>query len=962
MRPSWFLLIALVLVTVAVTAGWGFFRVHQGRQFRADLILATRDLDAGRLASARTRLVALTARRPADGEAAYRLGLCEEARGSTPAALECWARVPPDSPFAVKAAIRRARFFIDAGKLAAVEETLLPLQRRAGPDAAELRQVLELAYRFEGRIGDVRALIVESWSHAPDPALVLRRLWVLDHSAFPVGVVSALLKGGDDQDDRVVLGRANLAIMNGRLDEAARCLDICRTRRPGDPAVWRATLELGRASHDPSTVWRAVEHLPADVLSEGETLRLRAWFAAREGSSENELKALRAVVSEEPGNTAARDRMAELALARGDAREAERLRRRKLEVNTLAARYKELIERDGRAKSAGDLGRIAGLLGRRVEARGWELIRADSSSREPFVIVEDAGATLAEQLADLKPKEGPPSTVRSDGTSADTPEFSDDAERAGLSFVYDNGHSGRKQPPPPEAMGGGVGLLDYDGDGWLDVYVVQGGPFPSGQSSTQEGDRLFRNKGDGTFEDVTERAGIAGLGRGYGHGVAVGDYDNDGKADLFITRWRSYALYRNKGDGTFEDATARAGLGGERDWPTSAAFADLDGDGDLDLYVCHYLAYDETNPRRCAHPDSPSRHDCNPLDFEALPDHVFRNVAGRFVDVTEAAGMLEHAGRGLGVVAADLDGDGRVDLYVANDMSANYLYRNLGGFRFEEVGMLSGAAASAEGGYKAGMGIACGDLDGDGRLDLAVTNYYGESTTFYRNLGGGMFADHTEAIGMAAPTRFLLGFGISFLDADNDGRLDVLSANGHVHDRRPQYPWMMPLQLLTAGASGRLLDASARGGDPFRPPHLGRGFAAGDLDNDGKLDALVVCQNEPMVYLHNRTGSANEAGHFVVLGLEGTKSNRDGVGAIVNVRAGSKNWIAPRLGGGNYQAAGDPRLHIGLGTATRLDQVEVRWPSGKIDRYAAFDADTGYLLREGADTPLPLVGWKGKRR
>ena len=441
-------------------------------------------------------------------------------------------------------------------------------------------------------------------------------------------------------------------------------------------------------------------------------------------------------------------------------------------------------------------------------------------------------------------------------------------------------------------MGGGVGLLDFDGDGWLDVYLVQGGPFPSGQSASQDGDRLFRNKRDGTFEDVTERSGLAALGRGYGHGVAVGDYDNDGRPDLFVTRWRAYALYRNKGDGTFEDATARAGLGGDRDWPTSAAFADLDRDGDLDLYVCHYLKYDETNPRRCSHPDSPAKHDCNPLDFDALPDHVFRNDAGRFVDVTEAAGLFESTGRGLGVVAADFDGDDLVDLYVANDMSANYLYRNKGGFKFEEVGVVAGAAASADGGYKAGMGVACGDLDGDGKIDLAVTNYYGESTTFYRNLGGGMFADHSDAIGLSAPTRLLLGFGIAFVDLDNDGRLDVLSANGHVIDPRPRFPWMMPLQVLSMGPTGRLVDVSARAGALFQPLHLGRGLAAGDLDNDGRVDALAVCQNEPVVYLHNQT-RRESTGHFLVLAprrdeVESRRRRRDGDGPVRDTAMGGR--------------------------------------------------------------------------
>ena len=327
------------------------------------------------------------------------------------------------------------------------------------------------------------------------------------------------------------------------------------------------------------------------------------------------------------------------------------------------------------------------------------------------------------------------------------------------------------------------------------------------------------------------------------------------------------------------------------------------------------------------------------------------------MDITNSAGLWESTGRGLGVVAADFDGDDQVDLFVANDMTANYLYRNKGGFKFEEVGAIAGAAASAEGGYKAGMGVACGDLDGDGKLDLAVTNYYGESTTFFRNLGGGMFGDHSTAIGLSAPTRLLLGFGIAFVDLDNDGRLDVLSANGHVIDPRPRFPWMMPLQVLCMSASGRLIDFSARAGALFQSLHLGRGLAVGDFDNDGQVDALAVCQNEPLVYLHNQTRS-DSTGHFLVLRLEGTKSNRDAVGATVTVQCGERRWVAIRYGGGSYQSANDPRLHFGLGSAVKVDQVEVRWPTGMIDRFSGLVADTGYLLREGDSVALPLKGFQ----
>ena len=510
--------------------------------------------------------------------------------------------------------------------------------------------------------------------------------------------------------------------------------------------------------------------------------------------------------------------------------------------------------------------------------------------------------------------------------------------------MHDNGHSGNNVRPP-ETMCGGVGLLDYDGDGWLDVYAVQGGPFPPTSLVQGEGDRLFRNRGDGSFEDATVRAGIASFPRGYGHGVTVGDYDNDGRPDLFVTRWRSYALYRNKGDGRFEDVTDHAGLGGTRDWPTSAAFADLDGDGDLDLYVCHYLFYDPSNPRLCEHPGSPGKYDCLPRDFPSLADHVFKNEHGRFVDVTSQAGFVDPNGRGLGVVAADFDDDNRIDLYVANDMSANYLFHNLGGFRFEETAEAAGAAASADGVYKAGMGIACGDLDGDGLLDLAVTNFFGESMTFYRNLGHGLFADDTALFGLLSPSRPLLGFGVAFLDVNNDGWLDLISTNGHVLDSRPRIPWKMPLQLMAGGHGGHLKDVSDRAGEPFRPLHLGRGLAVGDLDNDGRIDAVVVNQNEPLVYLHNQT---DRPGHFIRFSLEGTRSNRDAVGTRVTLRCGGRRQTAERIGGGSYQSASDPRLHFGLGDLRQVESVDVRWPSGQLDHYERLDADREYRLREGA--------------
>jgi len=947
MRSRW-LWITLSLGLIALV--WGGWSWVEERRFRHELGAAKGEMARGLHQLARQRLAALSQRRPRSAEAAYQLGLCEEVLGHNPAALDAWSRIPATDAFARKAAIARARMFMNMGQFAPAEAIFLTVPRDQGLEAEQARQALLLLFHIQGRTSEVRELTIESWVHAREPAVVLRKLFLVDHAAFPISHVKKSLETADPNDDRVWLGNANLSAWIGRFDEASRWLMRCAELRPDDEPVWRARLDLARATGDAETVRLAAGHLSAGRFTPGELLELRAWLAAQTGDAALEGRALASLVETEPGNIGAWDRLAELALLAGRKTEAEGFHKRKAEFNGLREQYKRLLNRDDRAEHARELARLAARLGRSIEARGWTLIERGRAESESLLLDADRGyfahpptekldTRLAGLLSRLKTNSPASPAVHSTGA----PLFVDDAETAGLRFVHDNGHRPRN-PPPPEAMCGGVGLLDFDSDGWLDVYVVQGGPFPPVDSTASQGDRLFRNRGDGTFEDVTEGAGIAAFRGGYGHGVTVGDYDNDGRPDLFVTRWRSYALYHNKGGGRFEDMTQQAGFGGDRDWPTSAAFADLDGDGDLDLYVCHYLAYDPSNPRRCTHPESPSKHECDPLDFPSLPDHVFRNDGGRFTDVTANSGFVDPDGRGLGVVAAHLDDDDKIDLYVANDMTANYLFHNRGSFRFEETGQVSGAAAGADGGFKAGMGIACGDLDGDGLADLAVTNYYGESTTFYRNLGQGLFADHSAAVNMAAPTRRLLGFGIAFFDADNDGWLDVLSANGHVLDPRPQIPWTMPLQLLEGSPGGRLTDVSERSGAPFGPLHLGRGLAVGDLDNDGRLDAVVVAQNEPLIYLHNHT---KNRGHFIAFSLEGTKSNRDGVGARITISAAGRTQTAERHGGGSYQSASDHRIHFGLGAATSVATVEVRWPSGQIDRHVGLIADRRYRLQEG---------------
>jgi tetratricopeptide (TPR) repeat protein len=976
-------------------------------------------MTAKRFAIAREQLVGLATTYAGDSEVQFLLGECELARGNREEALAAWAKVGKSSPFFGRAALGRATHLINSGRYRLAEEVLIDsLADRDRPERFELERAQSRLYRFEGRTDDVRRVLRSSFAQAPDPASILRELWFHDTTPVPVEALLLALEKADASDDRVWLGLANQAILTGRFADAATWIDRCLAARPTDVSVWRARLDLAVASGRPEGVWEAIEKLPAEALEPAAIHALRAWLAALRQDSALELTELAAVLETAPGNARALERLSVLTLKAGKQVEAERLRHRKAEVDRAQAEVRKMML-DGQelAPRAADLATLMNTLGRPFDARGWKLLaetqitpaaatkpgtgeprafftgsaaaraRALASDyANPSILEQENGAplreprgtpagpssrisgisrpTLADAFADLRALKisemGVGTATRTESAAKTTsPAFVDDAERSGLRFAFDNGRTPRFLMP--ETNSGGVALIDYDGDGWLDVYCVQGGalidlvePRPSPRT---DGDRLFRNQRDGTFRDVTQEARIAAVvwNQGYGMGVTVGDYDNDGHPDLFVTRLERYVLLRNRGDGSFEDASERSGLAGRRDNPSSAAFADLDNDGDLDLYVCHYMIWDPANPPVCVN-EKGNYFYCSPQKVQPAPDHVFRNDNGHFVDVTAAAGFTDVEGRGLGVVAADVDGDNRVDLYVANDGTANFLFHNKGGFRFEETGLEAGVAGSAEGGYRAGMGVACGDLDGDGQPELLVTNFYGEGTTVYQNLGQGLFADRSAATGLGLATRYLLGFGIALADITNDGRLDVLITNGHVNDNRPYYLYAMPSRLYENQPDGRFVDVSDRAGPPWSVERVGRGLAAGDVDNDGRIDAVILAQNEPVAYFHNQTP---DRGNFVTFALEGTKSNRDGVGARVSILAGGQRQVSQRTGGGSYQSAGDPRIHFGLGKSTQIDRVEVRWPSGTVDRYGPISAGAGYLLREGDKSPRPLAGFQG---
>lgn len=525
--------------------------------------------------------------------------------------------------------------------------------------------------------------------------------------------------------------------------------------------------------------------------------------------------------------------------------------------------------------------------------------------------------------------------------------FVDRAGQAGVDYRYDSGASDRFFIA--DTMGGGVGLFDYDNDGWLDIYFVNGCAIPFEGKASPHPNRLYRNQADGTFRDVTAKAGVGG--QGYGMGCAVGDYDNDDDLDLLVTGLDRTILYRNRGDGTFEDVTARAGVVTDR-WTTAAGFADLDADGDLDLVVITYVEIRQDDSLECRDYSGRRIH-CTPGRYAALPDLLYRNNGdGTFSEVSRSAGFAGPDGRGLGLAIADFDSDGKLDLFVANDASRNFLFRNLGGLRFEEIGEQAGVAFNGSGRATASMGVVADDLDGDGLIDLFITNLVNESSTFFRNLGESLFVDATLGAGLDAPSRPKTGFGAAALDADLDGRLDLFVANGHVDDR----PWansrMAQSALFFWGRDGRFVVAERPGKSYFARAVVGRGAAAGDLDNNGRVDLVVVHRDAPAALLYNEASAA----HWLGLKLLGTRSGRTPIGTRIGVQTKSGSIVRWLTSGTGYLSSHDPRVWVGLGPETTVERVEVKWPTGRVQTWRNLDVDRIFEIEEGRDELRPTPG------
>jgi enediyne biosynthesis protein E4 len=538
--------------------------------------------------------------------------------------------------------------------------------------------------------------------------------------------------------------------------------------------------------------------------------------------------------------------------------------------------------------------------------------------------------------------------------------FLDVAGRAGITFHHDNAASSEKYLI--ETMGAGCGWIDYNQDSLLDLYLVNGAATGAYRPLQPLRSALYRNNGDGTFTDVTTAAGVGAEGL-FGMGVAVGDYDNDGFPDLLVLGYGRCILYHNNGNGTFSDVTAHAGVENSGRWASSAAWFDYDNDGRLDLIIANYVDWSPEHNFYCGDRAPGMRSYCHPDDFHGLPPTLYHNNGdGTFTDVSRSSGLGLKGGNGLGVVTFDYDNDGWQDIFIANDHMPNFLFHNNRDGTFREVGYLAGVAVSADGQFEAGMGTDAADTTGSGRLDLIVGHLDMQLARVYQNMGDQTFEDATLRSKLAYSTYHMSTFGTRFLDYDNDGWHDLFLANGHVLDNIERYhadtKYAEPKMMFRNTGRGIFENVSDQLGPDFQLPRVSRGAAIGDFDNDGDLDILVSNNGQTPQLLRNDGGNTN---HWLEILLIGTKSNRDGVGARVKVSAGDLVLYDQRKGGMSYQSAQDPRLHFGLGLRSRIDAVEIIWPSGIVTKLSNLKSDQIVAVKEGTgivERPFPRVSWK----
>ena len=529
--------------------------------------------------------------------------------------------------------------------------------------------------------------------------------------------------------------------------------------------------------------------------------------------------------------------------------------------------------------------------------------------------------------------------------------FTDIRKQAGIAFLQDSTQTEEKLYL--ETMGTGVGWLDYDQDGLMDLYFVQSGPTELYKPDHPMRSALYHNNGDGTFTDVTEKAGVAAENH-YGQGVAIADYDNDGYPDIYVTGYQRAILYHNNGNGTFTDVTAKAGVADEGGWSTSAAWLDYDHDGYLDLVALNYIEWSANNNLWCGEKRPGYRSYCHPGNYKGQRIKLYHNNHdGTFTDVSDSSGIGKPEAKGMGVVAADFNNDGWTDIAVANDSWPNFLFINKKDGTFQDVSFVSGIAASEDGRYEAGMGIDAADISGDGRQDIYITHLDFELNRLYTNNGDGSFTDATFSSGIGNKAILLSGVSMKFVDYDNDGWPDILQLNGamvdNVHLYHSEVSYKEPLLMFRNLGKGQFekIPDGALGVD-FSIPIAGRGIATADFNNDGAVDIAINNRGDYPMLLRNDQPHDATGNHWLEILLIGTKSNRDGIGASLKLIAGGETHVEQAKGGMSYMSASDPRIHFGLGKRGKIDALEITWPSGAVERLKDVPVDKIVAVKEGA--------------
>jgi hypothetical protein len=519
------------------------------------------------------------------------------------------------------------------------------------------------------------------------------------------------------------------------------------------------------------------------------------------------------------------------------------------------------------------------------------------------------------------------------------------ALQSGITWTHTAGKSPQKYLP--ETTGAGCAFLDYDNDGWMDIYLVNSGKCDFYTPEKPLRNALYKNNHDGTFTDVTEKAGVPG--GGYGQGVAVGDYDGDGFSDIYVTQYGRSILYHNNGDGTFTDVTEKAGVAAPG-WSSSAVWFDYDNDGRLDLFVCQFVDFSKAKNKDCRTALEGKHGYCIPHVYAPMPSWLFHNNGdGTFTDVSKSSGIANHLGKAWGVVASDTNNDGWMDLFVGNDTIANFLFMNRKG-KFEEIAEPAGVAYSAEGRPRSGMGVDSADFDQDGKMDLFVANIDHEMYSLYKNNGDETFDDMALPSGIGRATRLMSGWGLKFFDYDNDGNLDLFIANGNPDDLieslHPDVKYQEQLLLFRNTRKG-FQNVSAQSGPLFDKFFSARGMAIGDFNNDGAVDVLISMNDGAPLLLQNNAGSKN---HWLGIGLVGTKCDRDAIGARITYQAGDLKRFRMKVGGGSFLSAHDPRIVLGIGEKLKIDSLEIKWPqpSGVVERFTNLPIDRYIKIKEGS--------------